>query len=133
MMDGQKNDLLGYLRLTILYLAFGFGGLAVNYFGISLFIMLAILVGSYCLGYYIPVLVVNKWKIKPWLIDVIAWSNIVSWFLPFLGAFTMGFTMGCYKSIEEIKKQRKYLILASISLIALIIHVGSIFYLASKH
>lgn len=111
----KGKPLVHYFSIAI---AFGLGYLIVRILGpIFFFIFLiAALIGLYFPGWYL-----KKENINKSLIRGIAWSNVITWFLPPLGLMVSIATLG-FSYSEKVEGRQKYKKLAIVGLTLSIIN-----------
>lgn len=89
--------------------------------GIAYFILLAPIL----LGIYVPKWCIKKKiNIKHSIIKFIAWSNIITWFVPIVGLFTSCFILSLYQQIDFPNK-KKYKTIAIVGLTLTVINSAS--------
>ena len=109
----QLMGIIGSILILIIGKSMG------KYLGFAPFIFILIIIFIISIGSWFPKWYVKRGRVNQSFIRVIAWSNLITWFLPVLGLLTGVLTIKFYILG---KGEKKYKILGIVSIILSIIN-----------
>ncbi len=124
----QTKGVLWILEKIVKYVSWIIAFVIARYLG---FFIVLLFTMSVVIGLWLPEWLKQKNKLSLKFIKFIAWSNVITWFLPPAGIFTGVFT--CQAASYTAEQKKKYRILGCISILFAIINAAIGVALKMKH